>query len=111
MIFCVILRVVNGKTESLLSRFSIQSLKRWLLNVKYVSLVNLIADREVVTELVADTFSVANIRMELGKILSGPARETMLAGYQEVRRRLGDQCAPDETARLIVSLLNNNQSL
>ena len=31
MIFCVILRVVNGKTESLLSRFSIQSLKRWLL--------------------------------------------------------------------------------
>ena len=86
-------------------------LKRWLLNVKYVSLVNLIADREVVTELVADTFSVANIRMELGKILSGPARETMLAGYQEVRRRLGDQCAPDETARLIVSLLNNNQSL
>ena len=82
-------------------------LKRHVLKVKYVSLVNLIADREVVTELVADTFSVANIRMELGKILSGPAREAMLAGYQEVRRRLGDQCAPDEAARLIVSLLNN----
>ena len=85
-------------------------LKRWLLKVEYVSLVNLIADREVVTELVADTFSVANIRMELGKILSGPAREAMLAGYQEVRRRLGDQCAPEEAARLIVSL-NNNKPL
>ena len=77
-------------------------LRRLVLSVKYVSLVNLIADREVVTELVADTFSVANIRSELSKILQGPAREKMLEGYAEVRRRLGDRKAPEQAARLIV---------
>ena len=76
-------------------------LRRLVLSVKYVSLVNLIADREVVTELVADTFSVANIRSELSKILQGPAREKMLEGYAEVRRRLGDKKAPEQAARLI----------
>lgn len=84
----------------------IGKLRRLVLSVKYVSLVNLIADREVVTELVADTFTVANIRSELSKILAGPAREKMLDGYAEVRRRLGDQKAPEQTARLIVTLLN-----
>ena len=81
-------------------------LRRLVLSVRYVSLVNLIVDREVVTELVADTFSVANIRSELSKILAGPGREQMLEGYAEVRRRLGDQKAPEQTARFIVTLLN-----
>ena len=76
-------------------------LRKLVLRVKYISLVNLIADREVVRELVADSFSVENIRSELYKILEGSAREAMLAGYGEVRRRLGDQCAPEETARII----------
>ena len=80
--------------------------RRYLLKVKYISLVNLIADREVVTELVADTFSVANIRRELEKILAGNARETMLSGYEEVRRRLGDQCAPKQAANIIYKILN-----
>lgn len=82
-------------------------LRKKVLKVKYISLVNLIADREVVTELVADTFSVANIRSELDKILDGPSRQTMLDGYDEVARRLGDQKAPDQTARLICQLLFN----
>ena len=84
-------------------------LRKLVLNVKYISLVNLVADREVVRELVADTFSVENIRLELNKILEGPAREAMLSGYEEVRRRLGDQCAPEQTARIINTLLNNHQ--
>jgi len=83
-------------------------LRKLVLSVKYISLVNLVADREVVRELVADSFSVENIRSELYKILDGPERATMLAGYEEVRRRLGDQCAPEETARIIYSLLNHN---
>ena len=78
-------------------------LKRLVLNVKYISLVNLIADREVVRELVADTFSVTNIRAELQRILSGPDREQMVEGYNEVVLRLGDSSAPDEAARLILS--------
>ena len=84
-------------------------LRKLVLRVRYISLVNLIADSEVVPELVADTFSVENIRQELHKILEGPARDKMLSGYAEVRRRLGDQCAPEETARIIYSLLNKNQ--
>ena len=80
-------------------------LRKKVLSVKYISLVNLIADREVVRELVADSFSVANIRAELAKILEGPAREEMLEGYREVRRRLGDQVAPDNAAKLIYTFL------
>ena len=79
--------------------------RRKLLKVKYISLVNLVADCEVVKELV-ETFSVANIRHELHQILAGKAREQMLEGYQEVARRLGDQKAPDTAARLIVESLN-----
>ena len=79
--------------------------RKKLLKVKYISLVNLIADSEVVTELVADTFSVENIRRELQKILDGPARETMLQGYDEVIRRLGDQKAPDNAASIMYQLL------
>ena len=82
-------------------------LRRRFIKVKYVSLVNLIADREVVSELVADTFSVENIRRELRKIIDGPDREAMLEGYQEVRRRLGDAKAPDNAAKIMYTLLNS----
>ena len=76
-------------------------LRRHFLKVKYVSLVNLVAGREVVKELLED-FSVANIRSELQKILSGPDRDRMLQDYQEVKQALGDEKAPDNAARLIV---------
>ena len=75
--------------------------RRHLLKVKYVSLVNLVAGREVVKELVAESFSVANIRTELARILSGDVRAEMLEGYQEVARALGEEKAPDHAARLI----------
>jgi lipid-A-disaccharide synthase len=81
-------------------------LRRHLIKVKYVSLVNLIANKEVVPELVAETFSVENIRKELNRIMEGPARENMLKGYDEVCRRLGDQKAPDNAAQLMYQLLN-----
>ena len=81
-------------------------LRRILLKVKYISLVNLIADAEVVRELVADTFTVDNIRRELDAILPGsPARDVMLRGYDEVSRRLGTSVAPDNAAQLIVKAL------
>ena len=81
-------------------------LKRHFIKVKYVSLVNLIANREVVRELVAETFSVANIRRELEAILPGGARrEQMLSDYDEVHRILGDSHAPDEAARIMIETL------
>ena len=84
-------------------------LKRHVLSVKYVSLVNLIADREVVKELVAETFSVDNIRRELEAILPGGGkRQQMLDDYDEVHQRLGESHAPDEAARTMISLLRDN---
>ena len=82
--------------------------RKRLIKVKYVSLVNLIADREVVTEILDRNYTVACIRQELDKILDGPAREAMLEGYAEVRRRLGDQKAPDNAAKIMYNLLNSH---
>lgn len=81
-------------------------LKRYVLKVKYISLVNLIAGREVVRELVADTMTVAQIKAELGRILTDESwRREMLAGYDDVGRRLGEPGAPARTAQLIASFL------
>lgn len=80
-------------------------LRRKLLKVKFVSLVNLIADAEVVPELVADTFSVQRLTQELSSLLGGSVRQQQLSGYQEVWHRLGKEKAPDNAARIIHHLL------
>lgn len=81
-------------------------LRRHLIKVKYISLVNLIAGKMVVPELVADTFTVENIASELGKILHGGSdRATMLEGYSHVRCLLGTEKAPDNAARIMTELL------
>ena len=80
-------------------------LRKKILKVKYISLVNLIANREVVRELVADTFTQANIEQELEAILEGRARQQMLEGYQEVWQRLGKEKAPVNAAKIMMSLL------
>ena len=82
-------------------------LKRHILSVRYISLVNLIANREVVPELVAESFSVDNIRHWLDEILPGGCqRQRMLDDYEEVHRRLGDSQAPDVAASIMIELLN-----
>ena len=79
-----------------------------IIQCKYISLVNLIADREVVTELVADTFKVSNIVDELTAILpGGRGREEMLKGYEEVRRAIGKPGAPANAAQVIVDAMRN----
>ena len=80
-----------------------------IIKVHFISLVNLIADKEIVQELLADRFSIYNIANELYRILPGqPARERMLADYQIVRERLGDAVAPDNAARIMVEKLTSN---
>lgn len=81
-------------------------LKRKVLSVRYISLVNLIANREVVRELVADSFSVENIHRELCAILpEGANRSAMLEGYKEVEQKLGEAKAPDNAANIIYNLI------
>ena len=77
-----------------------------IIKVRFISLVNLIADKEIVQELLADRFSIRNIANELYRILPGqPSRERMLADYQLVRKRLGNEVAPDNAARIMVEKL------
>lgn len=81
-------------------------LKRHVLKVKYISLVNLIANREVVKELVADTMTVGQIRKELERILYNKEyRRQMLDGYEYMASRLGEAGAPKHAAREMVALL------
>lgn len=83
---------------------------RWafnhILKVKYISLVNLVADREVVPELFADKFTFNDITHHLSLILpGGDGREAMLRGYDEVKAKLGNDVAPDNAAKTMVALL------
>ena len=81
-------------------------LKRHILKVKYISLVNLIADREVVQELVADKMTVAYIREELERILYNKEyRGQMLEGYEYMASRLGEAGAPKRAANRMLELL------
>lgn len=81
-------------------------LRRHILKVKYISLVNLIADREVVTELVADGMTVSNIKKELAKIISGGnGRSRMLSEYDRLVGILGEPGASERAAAQITALL------
>ena len=81
-------------------------LRKYFLKVPYVSLVNLIANREVVKELVANTFSVEAIREELEPLLPGGSkREAMLNDYEEIHRLLGESDAPEKAANIMINLL------
>ena len=76
------------------------------MKVRYISLENLIADREVVKELVADTMTVKNIQSELRNILeNGRYKSDMLAGYEDMARRLGPAGAPLHAAQEMIRIL------
>jgi lipid-A-disaccharide synthase len=76
-------------------------------HIKYISLVNLIADKTVVQELFADSFSCQSIREELNKIIRVEAyRNTMLEGYDEVINRLGSPGASHRAARYMFESLS-----
>jgi lipid-A-disaccharide synthase len=84
----------------------ISFLRRKILKVKYISLVNLIVNREIVRELVADTMKEENIVKELGDILpNGKKRQQMLSDYEEMNRILGPAGASERAGKIITELL------
>lgn len=89
-------------------------LRRHILKVKYISLVNLIAGREVVAELVADGMTAENVKQQLEAILPRQmAREQMLQNYDALIKILGQEGASERAAGKIVELLSQkyNRSL
>lgn len=88
----------------------ISFLRRHLLKVKYISLVNLIAGREVVKELVADTMTVEQVHGELQRIVSNESyRRQMWKGYDDMAARLGQPGAAARAAAQMVALLRRRQ--
>lgn len=75
-----------------------------LVKVKYISLVNLVMDREIVRELIQDEMNARLITEELRKLL-GPKRDEMLAQYAELKTKLGGKGASARTAELIHTYL------
>ncbi|WP_348824290.1 lipid-A-disaccharide synthase [Flavobacterium aestuarii] len=80
---------------------SYQIAKR-IITLKYISLVNLIMDQEVVTELIQDDCSTKRIREELTKILEPNYRKILLENYDLLEQKLGGIGASKKTAHLIV---------
>ena len=81
---------------------------RNFFHTKYISLVNLIAGREVVQELFGARFSYQQIHDEVGKILHDTAyRQQMLDGYDEIIQMLGKPGASQRTAELIYQSLKH----
>lgn len=83
---------------------SYQIAKR-IITLKYISLVNLIMDKEVVKELIQDDFNTKNIKAELNKILQPGHRENLLKQYDLLEQKLGGEGASSKTANLIIKHL------
>lgn len=83
---------------------SYQIAKR-VITLKYISLVNLIMDREVVKELIQEDFTTKNLNIELRKILNPEIRNQIFSDYSMLEDRLGGEGASDKTAKLIVNAL------
>jgi len=78
-----------------------------VMAVRFISLVNLIADREVVKELIQD-FREDTVVSELRAILpGGPRRADQLAGYADVRQRMGEPGASGRAGALMVQALQH----
>lgn len=83
---------------------SYQIAKR-IITLKYISLVNLIMDEEVVTELIQNNCNTKRIKEELIKILDHNSRNKILVKYDQLELKLGGIGASEKTAKLIVENL------
>ena len=82
---------------------------RFLLrNLKFISLVNLILDKEVVKELIQENLNEKNLTSELNNILEGDHRIDMLKSYNELIDKLGNKGASEKTALKIFNYLEPN---
>jgi lipid-A-disaccharide synthase len=86
------------------SWLSYQIAKR-IVTLKYISLVNLIMDKEVVTELIQENCNSSTLKIELQKLLNSNDRSKILENYNTLEKKLGGSGASKKTAQLIVNHL------
>jgi lipid-A-disaccharide synthase len=90
------------------SRYTEWILKPIMFKIKHFTLVNIIAGKEVIQELVASRFTQDNVEKELRRLLHDTAyREQMLQEYQQIHASLGTESAPNNAANIIT---NNNHN-
>jgi lipid-A-disaccharide synthase len=94
-------QVVCYKTSAINYQFA-----KFVLKVPYISLVNLIADKEVVKELIQHDYNFVKVKTELDNLLnSNEYRNQIFSGYQEVEKILGTDSASEKVASLVISRL------
>jgi lipid-A-disaccharide synthase len=86
------------------SWISYQIAKR-IITLKYISLVNLIMDQEVVKELIQEELNTENLKVELTKILHPENRKQLSINFANLKQNLGGEGASNKTAELIVNSL------
>lgn len=79
-----------------------------IVKLDFISLVNLIMNREVVKELIQNDFNLKQLKIELNKILDPTGREKMLEDYKDLKTKLGGVGASQKTAELIVKSFESN---
>ena len=80
-------------------------MKDLIIKVEYISLVNLVSEKEVVKELIAHLFTVSNMGNELDELLNNKTyRQNMLNEYSEIRTKLGEAVAEKRAAEKMYEL-------
>lgn len=82
-------------------------LAKKLIKVPYISLVNLIMNKEVVRELIQKELNPERLKLELRRILDGPVRSQILSDYEKLARLLGQEKAALKAATIIRQLAGN----
>ncbi len=88
------------------SWLSYQIGKRLVKHIKYISLVNLIMDKEVVTELIQNEFNTKNLKQELTVILDAYERTKFFINYYYLEKKLGGKGTSEKVAELIFNCIN-----
>lgn len=87
------------------SSFLTYQIAKWLVKLKYISLVNLILDREVVKELIQESFNVIEVTKHLKYALSEIGQKKLKEDYEELRSAIGEEGASHKTAQFIIDAI------
>lgn len=83
------------------------AIAKQLVKVDYISLVNLIMEKEIVKELVQGDLKEKNLKIELDKLLNAECRSEMISQYSQLKEKLGGAGASKKAAELMVKYLSN----